>query len=95
MAGLVLKIVIEDTHPPVWRRIIIPEKITFADLHEMIQIVFGWEDEHLHEFRIPSKSICIDNNEEAWDRYHYMEEETPVDDFLMNHRRVHSPMLAS
>lgn len=88
MAGLVLKIVIEDTHPPVWRRIIIPEKITFADLHEMIQIVFGWEDEHLHEFRIPSKSICIDNNEEAWDRYHYMEEETPVDDFLMNHKWV-------
>lgn len=88
MAGLVLKIVIEDTHTPVWRRIIIPEKITFADLHEMIQIVFGWEDEHLHEFRIPSKSICIDNNEEAWDRYHYMEEETPVDDFLMNHKWV-------
>lgn len=88
MAGYILKIVIEDTHPPVWRRIIIPEKITFEDLHEMIQVLFGWEDEHLHDFRIPSKYICIDNSQESWDRYHYVEEETPVDDFLMSNKWV-------
>lgn len=88
MAGYVLKIGIEDTHPPVWRRIIIPEKITFADLHEMIQILFGWEDQHLHEFRIPSKYICIDDSEQSWDRYHYMEKETPVDRFLLENKWV-------
>ena len=36
MAGYILKIVIEDTHPPVWRRILIPEMITFEQLHEVI-----------------------------------------------------------
>ena len=36
MAGYMLKVLLEDTHPPVWRRIIVPEKITFADLHDSI-----------------------------------------------------------
>ena len=34
MAGYILKIMLEGTHPPVWRRILVPEKITFADLHQ-------------------------------------------------------------
>ena len=50
MAGYVLKITMENTHPPVWRRVVIPEKITFADLHEIIQVLFGWQDVHLHDF---------------------------------------------
>lgn len=29
MAGYICKIVIETTHPPVWRRVIVPERITF------------------------------------------------------------------
>lgn len=88
MAGYILKITIENTHPPVWRRIIIPEKITFADLHEMIQIVFGWEDEPCHDFRIPSKYICIDDGQELRGRYHYMEGETPVESFLLSNNWV-------
>lgn len=52
MAGYICKIIIEDTHPPVWRRVVIPDKITFAELHEIIQVLFGWEDEHLHEFQM-------------------------------------------
>ena len=43
MAGYVLKIVLENTHPPVWRRVMIPEKITFEDLHKIIQILFDWD----------------------------------------------------
>ena len=34
MSGYVLKITIENTHPPVWRRVVIPEKITFEDANE-------------------------------------------------------------
>ena len=41
MAGYVLKITIENTHPPVWRRVVIPEKITFEDLHEIIFEAFN------------------------------------------------------
>ncbi len=33
MAGYILKIVLEDTHPPVWRRVVIPERISFYELN--------------------------------------------------------------
>ena len=88
MAGYILKIVMEDTHPPVWRRILIPEKITFEELHRVIQIVFGWTDEHLHDFCIPSEDICIDDGAEPWASYHYLESETPVEQFLLEYNWV-------
>ena len=57
MPGYTCKIVIEDTHPPVWRRVIIPDQITFFELHKIIQILFDWDDVHLHGFHIPSDDI--------------------------------------
>ena len=59
MAGYVLKIVIENTHPPVWRRVLVPDKISFGMLHRIIQILFGWNGSHLHEFRLPGKDLSI------------------------------------
>ena len=89
MAGYILKIVIEDTHPPVWRRIMVPDHITFADLHNMIQIVFGWEDDHLHAFSIPMDHIIIDNAEERVMRgEHYQEEETLIDPFIRSYKWI-------
>ena len=61
MPGYTCKIVIEDTHPPVWRRVIIPDQITFFELHKIIQILFDWDDAHLHGFHIPSDDIVIDD----------------------------------
>lgn len=45
-----LKITLKDIRPPIWRRILIPADATFRDLHEAIQLVFGWSDCHLHDF---------------------------------------------
>lgn len=36
MAGYICKIAMEDTHPPVWRRVVIPDKITFVELHDIV-----------------------------------------------------------
>lgn len=36
--------------PKVWRQIAVPSTLTFNQLHEIIQIVFGWSDYHLYEF---------------------------------------------
>ncbi len=46
-----LKITLKYIHPPIWRRIQIPENYSFWDLHVAIQDVMGWEDYHLHEFQ--------------------------------------------
>lgn len=39
----------------IWRRIMIPSRSTFAQLHEVIQVSFGWFDYHLHEFAVPDR----------------------------------------
>ena len=72
MAGYVCKIVIEDSHPQIWRRVIIPDKVTFFDVHRIIQILFGWEDMHLHEW-YDEKLVAIDEffNNYKWIRYTY------------------------
>ncbi len=89
MAGYILKIVLEDTHPPVWRRVVIPERISFYDLHLVIQCLFGWEDCHLHSFSIPQEDIFIDDEESSgfWNA-HYPEETTLVERFFPNYKWI-------
>jgi hypothetical protein len=41
---------IADIEPPIWRRILLPRELNFAQLHEVIQAAFGWTDSHLHQF---------------------------------------------
>jgi hypothetical protein len=36
--------------PPVWRRLQLPASTRLDDLHQIIQIAFGWDDQHLHMF---------------------------------------------
>ena len=54
-----LKITLEGTNPLVWRRILIENKATFLALHNAIQKSFGWEDSHLHEFRVAGANIGL------------------------------------
>ena len=41
---------IADIEPPIWRRLLLPRELNFAQLHEVIQAAFGWTDSHLHQF---------------------------------------------
>ena len=47
-----LKVTLNDTHPPIWRRILAPGNTTLRKLHDILQIVMGWQDSHLHQFVI-------------------------------------------
>ncbi len=49
---LCLKIVLRGTKPPIWRRLLIPDSMTLADLHEAILVVMKWNGGHLHVFDI-------------------------------------------
>lgn len=59
-----IKITLDDIRPPIWRRVQVPGAITLADLHDVIQVVMGWENCHLHEFRIGSGRYAPSVNEE-------------------------------
>src|SRR5437868_7406752 len=49
---LQLRISLRGLSPPVWRRVLVPDHLTLAHLHSVIQVVMGWTDEHLHQFTI-------------------------------------------
>ena len=50
------KIQLNDIKPLIWRRVQVSSTITFAAFHKVIQTVMGWEQCHLHEFRVNGKS---------------------------------------
>jgi hypothetical protein len=50
------KVTLKDIAPPIWRRLQVPERYTFWDLHVAIQDAMGWLDCHLHAFHVPSPS---------------------------------------
>jgi hypothetical protein len=50
--------------PPVTRRLLVSEQASLAQLHAVLQVAFGWSDEHLYTFQIrgwqfgdPSRAI--------------------------------------
>src|SRR6266446_5542618 len=50
-----LKVSLADFRPPIWRRVRLPVTATLADLHEVIQVLFGWDGDHLHLFQLGKK----------------------------------------
>ncbi|MGC9358242.1 MAG: plasmid pRiA4b ORF-3 family protein [Anaerolineae bacterium] len=45
-----MKIALQYTKPPIWRRILVSSNVTLGRLHDIIQTVFDWSDAHLHQF---------------------------------------------
>jgi hypothetical protein len=59
---LQFKVTLNDTKPPIWRRIQVPGDCTFWDLHVAIQDAMGWHDTHLHEFEVFNRrKRCVEN----------------------------------
>jgi hypothetical protein len=55
-----LKIELLHTEPNIWRRFVVPAEITLDRLHDVIQIVMGWQDMHLYSFTIGTKRYTVD-----------------------------------
>jgi hypothetical protein len=47
-----IKITREDISPAIWRRVLVQAQMPLPALHRLIQTVMGWEDGHLHAFRV-------------------------------------------
>ncbi|MCT0224747.1 plasmid pRiA4b ORF-3 family protein [Synechococcus sp. CS-1328] len=50
VAALQLQVTLDGIEPPIWRRLWVEDTITLGRLHEVLQIVMGWQDYHLHQF---------------------------------------------
>ncbi len=47
-----IKVILQDVEPAIWRRLEVPAEIKLARLHVALQAAMGWQDYHLHAFRI-------------------------------------------
>ncbi len=47
---LTVRVTLDHTTPPVWRRLTLPGSLDLGTLHHVLQIAMGWEGEHLHQF---------------------------------------------
>ena len=47
-----LKISLDDIEPEIWRRALVSDKENLASLHQIIQVMMGWEGSHLHGFKL-------------------------------------------
>ena len=56
---LLLRITLD--HTPVWREVVVPENLTLANLHHVIQQAMGWEDRHLYRFEVNGKRYGPDD----------------------------------
>ncbi len=54
-----LKVSLRAITPMIWRRLHVTSDTTIAQLHDVLQIAMGWEDLHLHQFRIHGKTYGI------------------------------------
>lgn len=47
-----LKLAVPFSDPLIWRTLLVPGRMTLAELHQAIQICMGWHDEDSHQFLV-------------------------------------------
>ena len=66
-------ITLEGSEPKIYRKVIVPENLTFTNFHLVIQIVMGWQNSHLYQFNLgaPYASETIapvdENDDNGWE----------------------------
>lgn len=59
-----LRIQLRDIEPEVWRRLLVPAEVPLGVLHELIQVSFGWQNSHLHDFMVGNIRIGMSDVED-------------------------------
>src|ERR1700730_6615422 len=60
-----LRVVLNGVSPLVWCRLLVSSETNLADLHDILQLAFGWSGLYLYEFRIhgrtfgEERSVCL------------------------------------
>lgn len=86
MKAYQLKIAIKDSHPPIWRRVVVPAGMSFSQLIKVFQISMGWLGGHLSMFEFRTLGIQIEEDPEedfGWGDYEVLDaSETLIDQFF-------------
>lgn len=62
------RVQLNDIQPAIWRTFQVDATENFFDLHSVIQIVMGWENAHLFEFKAGKRRIgLLPDEEDLWE----------------------------
>ena len=50
--SLKLKVKLNGVKPEIWRSFVVDSALSLEDLHDVLQVVMGWDDSHLYIFEI-------------------------------------------
>lgn len=59
-----------------WRSVLLPENTTLESRHQVIKVLFGWDDDHLHVFTVGHRHYA--------DPFHRLEETVPEDSMRLH-----------
>lgn len=83
-----LKIQIKNSHPPIWRRLIVPAGLSFSQLAVILNEAMGWCGYHLFSFEFYHLGIHVEDNVEEYDDFGWSDyereeaDETLIDTYL-------------
>jgi hypothetical protein len=62
--ALRLRIHLNEVDPVVWRRLLVPGKVRLAKLGQMLLAAMGWNNSHLHAFRVGDTSYGMQDDDD-------------------------------
>ncbi len=65
-----LRIDLDGSKPPIWRRLIVEDSIKLSTFHVAIQIAMGWTDSHMHQFIADNEYYGIPDPEFSFEPVH-------------------------
>jgi hypothetical protein len=72
-----LKVTLRDIDPPIWRSIQVAEDTKLPRLHRILQLLFNWEDYHLHDFIVGRRVYSVPHPDDAFNERKVIDE-SPV-----------------
>jgi hypothetical protein len=62
-----IKITLQGSKPPIWRRLLVSSDISLSKLHRIIQTAMGWWDSHLHQFIVGDVYYGVPSSEDWYE----------------------------
>ncbi|MCI7812908.1 MAG: SEC-C metal-binding domain-containing protein [Lachnospiraceae bacterium] len=95
MKAYQIKIQLNQSHPPIWRRAVIPAGLSFSQLIVILNEIMGWNGSHLSSFRFSNQQVTIEEDVESnfadmmdFDDFELLEaSETLIDSFLDSEKK--------
>lgn len=72
MKSLYFSATLRDSAAPVWRRFSVPMNYTFTQLHDCLQIMFGYSDREQYEFVIEDPKMRITVDSDLYESYLFL-----------------------